>query len=163
MIGLSWRLTALAVLLVPAFVLPARRIGRSLAELSRELSRHNASLVSTMTERLGVAGATLVKLFGVPHNEARAFDTQARAISDVGVRTVMYGRLYFGFLGLMALLAQALTYGLGGRLILTGATSPAVVVTFALLLTRLYTPLTNLSGVRLDVTTAMVSGYRIKT
>jgi ATP-binding cassette subfamily B protein len=161
MFSLSWQITTLSLVLVPVFVLPARRIGRRLQEITRESYGLNASMNSTMTERFNVAGALLVKLFGRPEAEAEGFRGRAARVRDIGVVSAMYGRTFFTALTLVAALATALVYGLGGWLAFTGSLSPGDVVALALLLSRLYGPLTALSNVRVDVMSAMVSFDRV--
>ncbi|WP_236826725.1 MULTISPECIES: ABC transporter ATP-binding protein [unclassified Blastococcus] len=161
MLTLSWQITLLSLVLVPLFVLPARRIGRRLQEITRESYTLNASMNATMTERFNVAGALLVKLFGRPAAEAESFRGRAARVRDIGVLSAMYGRTFFTALTLVAALATALVYGLGGWLAFTGELSPGDVVALALLLSRLYGPLTALSNIRVDVMSAMVSFDRV--
>ncbi|TFV65597.1 UNVERIFIED_ORG: ABC transporter ATP-binding protein [Bacillus sp. AZ43] len=161
MLTLSWQITLLSLVLVPLFVLPARRIGRRLQEITRESYGLNASMNATMTERFNVAGALLVKLFGRPDAEAGSFRERAARVRDIGVLSAMYGRFFFTALTLVAALATALVYGLGGWLAFTGSLSPGDVVALALLLSRLYGPLTALANVRVDVMSAMVSFDRV--
>jgi ATP-binding cassette subfamily B protein len=161
MFTLSWQVTALSLLLLPIFIWPARRIGRKLAEITRESYQLDAKMNATATERFGVAGALLVKLFGQPEAESRRFAERAQRVRDIGIQQAMYGRIFFVAMLLVASLAQALTYGLGGWLAVTGSISAGTVVTLALLLTRLYGPLTSLSNVRIDVLSALVSFERV--
>ena len=161
MFTLSWQITLLSIVLVPLFVLPARRIGKRLQEITREAYGLNASMNASMTERFNVAGALLVKLFGRPEAEAEAFRDRAARVRDIGVLSAMYGRTFFTALTLVASLATALVYGLGGSLAFTGELSPGDVVALALLLSRLYGPLTALANVRVDVMSAMVSFDRV--
>ncbi|WP_375546473.1 ABC transporter ATP-binding protein [Actinophytocola gossypii] len=161
MMTLSWQVTALALVLLPIFVLPARRMGRRMADLQREASTLNASMTTQMAERFSAPGATLVKLFGHPRAEAEEFGGRAERVRDIGVRTAMLTRWFMTSLTLVSALAQALVYGLGGYLALTGQLAPGTVVALALLLTRLYTPLTALANVRVDVMTALVSFERV--
>lgn len=161
MLTLSWQVTALALVLLPVFVLPARRMGRRMADLQREASTLNASMTTQMTERFSAPGATLVKLFGHPRAEAAEFGARAGRVRDIGVRTAMLTRIFMTSLTLVSALAQALVYGLGGYLALTGQLAPGTVVALALLLTRLYSPLTALANVRVDVMTALVSFERV--
>ena len=161
MLTLSWQITLLSLVLVPLFVLPARRIGKRLQEITRESYGLNASMNASMTERFNVAGALLVKLFGRPSAEARSFSDRAARVRDIGVLSAMYGRFFFTALTLVAALATALVYGLGGWLAFTGSLSPGDVVALALLLSRLYGPLTALANVRVDVMSAMVSFDRV--
>jgi ATP-binding cassette subfamily B protein len=116
---------------------------------------------ATMTERFNVAGALLVKLFGHPEDEDASFRGRAARVRDIGVTSAMYGRAFFVSLTLVASLAQALVYGLGGWFAIRGELSAGTVVTLALLLTRLYGPLTALSNARVDVMSALVSFDRV--
>ncbi|MGH3863174.1 ABC transporter ATP-binding protein [Actinokineospora sp.] len=161
MMTLSWQVTLLALILLPVFVLPARRVGRHMADLQRESSTLNASMTTQMTERFSAPGATLVKLFGRPAAEAVEFGERAGRVRDIGVRTAMAARWFMTSLQLVSALAQALVYGLGGYLALKGDLAPGTVVALALLLTRLYGPLTALANVRVDVMTALVSFERV--
>lgn len=161
MFTLSWEVTALSLILLPVFVLPARAFGRKLQSLTRESYGLNASMTTTMTERFNVSGALLVSLFGRPAEESKSFAERAGRVRDIGVTTAMYGRTFIAALTLVAALAQALTYGLGGALALAGRLDAGSVVALALLLTRLYGPLTALSNVRVDVMSALVSFERV--
>ncbi len=161
MFSLSWQVTVLSLILLPIFVLPARAFGRKLQTLTRESYGLNASMTTTMTERFNVSGALLVSLFGRPAEESRSFSERAGRVRDIGVTTAMYGRTFIASLTLVAALAQALTYGLGGTLALSGSLDAGSVVALALLLTRLYGPLTALSNVRVDVMSALVSFERV--
>ncbi|EOD68610.1 multidrug ABC transporter ATPase/permease [Amycolatopsis vancoresmycina DSM 44592] len=161
MLTLSWQVTLLALVLLPIFVIPARRLGRRMAGLQREAANLNAGMTTQMTERFSAPGATLVKLFGRPVQEADDFALRAGRVRDIGVRTAMLTRWFMTSLTLVSALAQALVYGLGGYLALTGKLAPGTVVALALLLTRLYAPLTALANVRVDVMTALVSFERV--
>ncbi|MET8054194.1 ABC transporter ATP-binding protein [Streptosporangium sp. NPDC005286] len=161
MIGISWQLTALALVLLPVFVLPARRVGARLARLEREAADHNAAMSTQMTERFSAPGATLVKLFGRPERESAEFLARARRVRDIGVRTAMVRSVFVTALTLVSALALALVYGLGGFYALSRQLEPGAVVALALLLTRLYAPLTALAGARVEVMSALVSFERV--
>src|SRR3954453_17346332 len=161
MFTLSWRITLISLVMLPLFVIPARRIGARLQEITRESYNLNASMNATMTERFNVAGALLVKLFGRPDDEDASFRARAERVRDIGVTSAMYGRAFFVSLTLVASLAQALVYGLGGWFAIEGELSAGTVVTLALLLSRLYGPLTALSNARVDVMSALVSFDRV--
>jgi ABC-type multidrug transport system fused ATPase/permease subunit len=161
MLTLSWQVTVLALMLLPIFVVPARGMGARMAELRREASTHNAAMTTQMTERFSAPGATLVKLFGRPDAEAAEFGYRATRVRDIGVRNAMSARVFLTALSLVSALAQALVYGLGGWLALRGDIAPGTVVSLALLLTRLYSPLTALANARVDVMTALVAFERV--
>lgn len=161
MITLSWQITLLTLLLLPVFVLPARRLGARLARLRREAANHNATMNTQMTERFSAPGATLIKLFGRPEQESREFTVRAGRVRDIGIRSAMLQQVFLIALTLVSALALALVYGLGGYLALSGALSSGEVVSLALLLTRLYAPLTALANARVEVMSAMVSFERV--
>lgn len=161
MLGLSWQITLIALVLLPVFVLPARRVGRRLAALRREGADHNAAMGTRMTERFSAPGATLVKLLGRPSRESAEFGARAARVRDIGVRTAMVQTYFVTALTLVSALALAVVYGLGGFLALRGSLEPGAVVSLALLLTRLYAPLTALSGAHIEVMSALVSFERV--
>ena len=161
MASISWQVTALSVLLLPIFLVPARAMGGRLASLQREAAQHNASMSTQMTERFSAGGAILVKLFGRPDAEAAEFARRAGHVRDIGVRVAMLQTVFVTALTLVSALALALVYGLGGAQAILGNLDAGAVVTLALLLTRLYTPLTMLANARMDVMSAVVSFERV--
>lgn len=161
MLNTSWLVTVLAMVLLPIFLIPARRMGSKLADLRREAAEHNAAMGTQMTERFSAPGATLVKLFGRPEDESREFALRAGRVRDIGVRTAMLQFTFVTALTLVSALALALVYGLGGWLAIEGQLAPGDVVVLALLLTRLYAPLTALSNARVEIMSALVSFERV--
>ncbi|HEX9031526.1 MAG TPA: ABC transporter ATP-binding protein [Streptosporangiaceae bacterium] len=161
MMSLSWQVTLVALVLIPLFVVPARLVGRKLQRLTRESMQLDAAMGSTMTERFNVAGAMLVKLFGRPNEEVEVFGSRAGRVRDIGVQTAMYGSSLFVALTLLASLATAVVYGLGGWLVIQDFFKIGTLVALAALITRLYGPITSLSNVQVDVMTALVSFDRV--
>ncbi len=157
----SWLVTVIALLLLPAFLIPARLVGRRLQRLTREGMQLDAAMGSTMTERFNVAGAMLVKLFGRPQAESEVFADRAARVRDIGVVQAMYGSALFIALTLLASLATAVVYGVGGKLVIDGAFQIGALVALAGLLGRLYGPITSLSNVQINVMTALVSFDRV--
>ena len=161
MLSISWQVTLLALVLLPVFVVPARLMGRRLAALQREAADHNADMGSQMTERFSAPGATLIKLFGRPDQESAEFAARASRVRDIGIKTAMLQWVFITALTLVSALALALVYGLGGFYALRGSLDPGAVVALALLLTRLYAPLTALASARVEVMSALVSFERV--
>ncbi len=158
---LDWRVTLLAISLLPLFIVPARIVGRRLQQLSRESMGLNAEMNTTMTERFNVAGALLVKLFGRVDDEQQLFHDRASRVADIGVRTAMHGRVLFAALGLVGSVATALVYLVGGRLTISGQLESGTIVALALYVGQLYAPLAQLSNARVDLMTALVSFERV--
>lgn len=161
MVAISWQVTVLSVLLLPIFLVPARLIAGRLARLQFEAADLNAAMSTRMTERFSAGGATLVKLFGSPKRESEEFAERAGRVRDIGVRTAMLQVTFLAALTLVSALALALVYGVGGLQAVAGTLDAGKVVTLALLLTRLYTPLTMLANARMDITSAIVSFQRV--
>jgi ATP-binding cassette subfamily B protein len=157
----SWLVTVIALVLIPMFLIPARLVGRRLQRLTRESMQLDASMGSTMTERFNVAGAMLVKLFGKPDAESQVFAGRAAKVRDIGVVQAVYGSTLFIALTLLASLATAVVYGVGGKLVIDGAFQVGALVAMAGLLQRLYGPITSLSNVQINVMTALVSFDRV--
>jgi ATP-binding cassette subfamily B protein len=161
MLVLSWQLTVAALVLLPIFLIPAKLVGRRLALLTREQMQLNGEMSVSMTERFSVSGALLVKLFGQPVEEHARFAERAGAVRDVSVKIALNGRFFMTSLGLVAALATALVYGIGGLFTIQGALTVGTLTALAGLLARLYGPLTQLTNLPLDVMSALVSFDRV--
>jgi len=161
MIVLSWQLTLAALIMLPIFLIPAKIVGRKLADLTRHQMQLNGDMSATMTERFSVSGALLVKLFGRFVEEHDRFAERAGAVRDVSVKIAMNGRFFITSLGLVAALATALVYGVGGSLAIDGVLTIGTLTALAGLLTQLYGPLTQLTNLRIDVMNALVSFDRV--
>ncbi len=161
MLILSWQLTVAALVMLPIFLIPAKVVGRKLADLTRQQMQLNGDMSASMTERFGVSGALLVKLFGRPEEEHDRFADRAGAVRDVSVKIAMNGRFFMTSLGLVAALATALVYGVGGSLAIDGLLTVGTLTALAGLLGQLYGPLTQLTNLRIDVMNALVSFDRV--
>lgn len=158
---LEWRFAVISLVLLPLFIVPAKRVGRRLQDLTRQQMDLNASMNTMMTERFNVAGALLVKLFGHVDDETRQFSGRADGVRSVGVRSAVYGRTFFVALGLVGSLAAAAVYWIGGQLAISGTLTAGTLVALATFVSRIYGPLTQLTNARVDVMTAFVSFERV--
>lgn len=161
MLALSWQITLMALLLFPLFLLPARYVGRRLSQQTRAQMVLNAEMSGMMTERFNVAGALLVKLFGRPADELGLFASKAGQVRDIGVSIALSVRYFMTALALIAAVATAIAYGVGGNLVIRGSLSVGTLLALTALLAQMYGPLTALSNVRVDVMTALVSFERV--
>jgi len=161
MLSLEWRLTLLALLVVPAFIIPAKRVGRRMQRLTKRSFELSAEMNTTMTERFNVSGALLVKLFGHPRREAAEFAERAAKVRDIGVRTAFFGRIFFAALGLLGAVGTVAVYWFGTRLVISGAISLGTLTALAVYVARVYSPLTLLTNAQVDVMTALVSFERV--
>jgi ATP-binding cassette subfamily B protein len=161
MLLLEWRLTMLAVVILPVFILPARRVGRNLQDITRESMNLNASMNNTMTERFNVSGALLVKLFGRHNAESADFADRAARVRDIGIRSAMYSRVFLVALTLVGAVGTAIIYWLGGHLTIDGSITTGTLVALGVYAAQIYVPLTSLSTARIDIMTAFVSFERV--
>jgi ATP-binding cassette subfamily B protein len=161
MFVLSWQITLMALVLFPLFLLPARWLAPKLSAITRERYQVDAAMAQTMTERFNVAGALLVKLFGRPGEESSTFARRAGRVRDIGVTSAMYSTVVMVALTLVAALATALVYGLGGVFVINGTLAIGTLVALTAYLNRLYGPITALSNVQVDVMTTLVSFERV--
>jgi ATP-binding cassette subfamily B protein len=161
MMILSWQITIFSLLLLPAFLIPTKWVGRKLQALTRDSFNTNAQMSSTMTERFNVSGAMLVALYGEPAREREYFRSRARKVADIGIKMAMLNRVFFIALTSVAAIATAFAYGIGGHLAISGGVTVGTLLAITALLARLYGPLTALSNVRIDVMTSLVSFERV--
>lgn len=161
MLALEWRLTVLSLVVLPVFIIPARRVGVRLQDISREQMGLNASMNTQMTERFNVSGAMLVKLFGRHREEVDAFGGRASRVRDIGITGAMYGRVFFVALGLVGALGAVAIYGIGAFMVISGGITIGTLVAMAAFVQRIYQPLTGLTNARLEVMTALVSFERV--
>ena len=161
MITVEWRLTLLTLIVLPLFIIPARRVGKRLQGISREQMGHNAAMNTQMTERFNVSGAMLVKLFGSGDRERSAFESRASGVRDTGIQAAIVGRVFFVALGLVAAIGTAAIYGIGAIMVVDGTLETGDLVLLAALAVRIYQPLTGLTNARVDLMTSMVSFERV--
>jgi ATP-binding cassette subfamily B protein len=161
MLFLEWRLTIIGVLVLPIFIIPAKRVGRRLSAITRRGFDLNAAMNTQMTERFNVSGALLVKLFGNRKRESKEFSDRAAEVRDIGIQSAMYSRTFLIALALVGAIGTALVYWIGGQLVISEAITLGTLVALAALVTRIYEPLTGLSSARVDIMTALVSFDRV--
>jgi ATP-binding cassette subfamily B protein len=161
MFYLEWRLTIIGILVLPIFIIPAKRVGRKLSAITRRGFDLNAVMNTQMTERFNVSGALLVKLFGNRKRESKEFSDRAAEVRDIGIQSAMYSRTFLIALALVGAIGTALVYWIGGQLVISDAITLGTLVALAALVTRIYEPLTALSSARVDIMTALVSFDRV--
>lgn len=157
----EWRLTLLSLVILPVFLIPAKKVGHILQALTREQMDNNAAMNTTMTERLNVAGAMVVKLFGRHGDETAGFASRAARVRDLGVKSAVYARAFTIALTTVGAIGAAMIYWLGARMVISGSLSTGDLVALSLLVARVYLPLTGLTNARVDVMTSFVSFDRV--
>ena len=162
MLRLEWRLTLLAVAVMPLFLLPARFLGRRLRAVVRRQMTLNAEMNAMMDETLNVSGSLLVKLFGRAGAEVSRFRGRAERVRDAAVRQAYMMRWFFLTVSLISAVGSVVVFWGGGMLILRGTGfTIGTMVAFTAYLGMLYGPLSALTNARMDLATSLVSFERV--
>ncbi|MEA3215610.1 MAG: ATP-binding cassette, subfamily bacterial [Acidimicrobiia bacterium] len=161
MLLLDWRLSLLALAVLPLFLLGSKRVGRTLRAITREGMQHNAAMSTQMTERFGVAGAQLVTLFGRHDDERQSFAERAGRVRDIGIRSALVSRTFWLGLEITGAIGVAAVYWAGSQFVIGGSFALGDLVAMGLLVNRVYEPLIALTNLRVDVLTAFVSFERV--
>ncbi len=161
MLGLEWKLTLLALSIIPFFILSARNVGGRLRDLRRKSMEVNAEMNALMNETLNVSGALLVKLFGRTTTESHKFSSRAAEVRDIGIRSAVLGRWFFLFLGIASAFGTALIFWFGGHQVLRGDLSAGTIVAFGTYVAQLYGPLMALTNAPVEFAQSMVSFERV--
>jgi ATP-binding cassette subfamily B protein len=161
MLSLEWHLTLISLVIMPLFILAARRLGGRLREIARQQMDANAQMNALMNETLNISGALLVKLFGRAPVEVNRFQQRAASVRDLGIRRAVIGTIFFAIIGLISAVGTALVYGLGGFLVIRGAFTVGTIVAFGAYLSSLYGSLSGLANAPVEFATSIVSFERV--
>lgn len=161
MLTLEWRLTLISIVILPLFILAARRMGERLRDISRQQMEANAQMNATMNETLNIGGALLVKLFGRAVTEVKRFENRASLVRDLGVGRAVLGAMFFIIIGLVSAVGTALVYGIGGYLVMQKAFTIGTIVAFGAYMSSLYSALAGLTNAPVDFATSVVSFERV--
>jgi len=161
MLSLEWRLTLLSVMILPLFILAARRMGARFRSISMKQMEANAQMNAMMNETLNIGGMLLVKLFSRRQTEVDRFNSRAAQVRDRGVQQAVLGSLFFVIIGLISAVGTALVYGLGGYFTIRHLFTIGTIVAFGAYLTSLYSALQGLANAPVDFATSLVSFERV--
>jgi len=161
MLTLEWRLTLISVIILPLFILAARRLGARLRDISREQMEANARMNAMMNETLNIGGALLVKLFGRTRVEIERFQDRSSRVRDLGIFRAVTGTSFFVIIGLISAVGTALVYGLGGYFVIRDIFTIGTIVAFGAYLSNLYGSLQGLANAPVEFATSMVSFERV--
>ncbi len=161
MLTMEWRLTVLGIMVLPFFIIAARRLGGRLRDIARTQMENNAQMNAMMNETLNISGALLVKLFGRGNDEVQRFEGRAADVRDAGIAQAVWGSRFFVVIGMVSVVGTALVYWVGGHLVLDGVFTVGTIVAFGSYLTQLYGPLQALTNAPVDFATSMVSFERV--
>jgi len=161
MLTLEWRLTLISIVILPLFIITARRLGNILRDIAREAMDMNAQMNAHMNETLNIGGALLVKLFGRAKEEETRFRARAANVRDIGIKRAVVGSTFFVIFGLVSAVGTALVYGLGGYYVITDVFTVGTIVAFGSYLGQLYGTLQGLASAPVDFSTSMVSFERV--
>ncbi|MEZ0325078.1 MAG: ABC transporter ATP-binding protein [Fimbriimonas sp.] len=161
---LDWRLTIVAIGIIPVFALLSAKVGTAMRDLRSNAQKQLAEMNSTMNETLSVSGAMLMKTTGRQSLALGRFSRDNAALTQSNIRMAVYMRIFFMLMGLAFSITPTLVYWLAGYVIIdlhdTHLTLGAIVA-FTSLQPRLFFPLTQLLNVQVEVTSAFALFDRI--
>jgi ATP-binding cassette, subfamily B, bacterial len=158
---MDWRLSLIAVGVLPLFILPTRRVGQIRSRLSSQTQERLAEMTSTIQETLSVNGFLLARLFGAQAYEGKRFREKASSVRDLQIRQSMAGRWFLMWLLMFASIGPALIYLFGGMESIAGRITVGTIVAFVTYLGRLYGPASALVNVHVDIMSAVALFRRI--
>ncbi|SFJ22094.1 ATP-binding cassette, subfamily B [Paenibacillus sp. UNC496MF] len=161
MFSMNWRLAILAVVVVPGFVIPTQRVGKSRQQLQGQIQQWLSKMTVQLSESLGVSGALLIRIFNRQGPEEKEFAESNRTLRDLQVRQALVGRWLFMWLSMFSSIGPALLWGYGGWLVVKGDIGLGVIVAFTALLSRLYGPLSQLAQLHVSILSSVALFRRI--
>lgn len=163
MILIDWRLTLIAVVLMPFLVLVQRRVGQVRARIAGETQESLSELTSITQETLSVSGMLLSKAFNRQRTESERYQQENRNQVRLQVRRAMSGQGFFAVVQVIMASVPAVIYLVSGYLIAggTGAITAGTIVAFTTVQARLLMPLMGLMRVSLDLQTSSALFARI--
>jgi ATP-binding cassette subfamily B protein len=168
MLVLSWRLTLVAVVLLPIFVLLQVRVGRVRRKVAGATQRSVADMTAITQETLSVSGILLAKTFDRSDAEVERYAAENTRQADLQVRQTMTGQSFFATVQAFFGLTPALVYlvaglSISGAFLAGGAQglTAGTIVAFTTLQTRLLFPTVQLLRVGVDVQTSLALFERI--
>lgn len=161
MFEMNWRMSLLAIIVVPGFVIPTQRVGRVRQKLQAEMQEWLSVMTVQLMETLGVSGALLIRIFNREAAEEKKFALANNKLRDLQVRQGLIGRWLFMWLGMFSSIGPALLWGYGGWLVIHGQMELGVIVAFTTLLSKLYGPLSQLAQIHVSVLSSIALFRRI--
>lgn len=161
MLTLEWRLTLMGIIILPLFIIAARRLGRVFRDIARQQMETNARMNANMNETLNIGGALLVKLFGRRDAEVERFSQRASEVKSLGIQRATMGIVFMVIVRLLTAVGTALVYGVGGYLVIMELFTLGTIVAFGDYLSRLYGSFQGLINAPVEFATSMVSFERV--
>ncbi len=163
MILIDWRLTIIAVVLMPVLAIVQRRVGQVRARIASQTQESLSELTAITQETLSVSGILLSKSFNRQHTESRRYADENRNQVRLQVRQAMSGQGFFALVSVLMASVPAIIYLVSGFLIGGGADeiTAGTIVAFTTVQARLLQPLMGLMRVALDLQTSSAVFARI--
>jgi ATP-binding cassette subfamily B protein len=161
MLILEWRLTLLGIIIIPLFIITARKLGRVFRNIARRQMEMNARMNANMNETLNIGGALLVKLFGQREAEVERFSNRAHEVKTLGIKRATMAIVFTVIVHLLTAVGSALVYGVGGYLVILEMFTLGTIVAFGDYLSRLYNSFQGFINAPVEFATSMVSFERV--
>ena len=162
MIILSWQLTIVAVITVPAFFWLTKAVGDRRRRVSRSTQESLAAMSAISEETLSVSGVLLAKVFGNQGRDIGRYRRENQRLADLEVRQQMIGQGFYAVVQSFLSITPAAVYLVAGLLLANGQPiSAGTIVAFTTLQTRLYFPIGQLLQVSVELRSSLALFDRI--
>ena len=161
MLGLQWQLTLAGLVILPFFIILSKVLARKMKDIAQKSMEYNAIMNAHMNETLNIGGVLLTKLFGRQSQEVDRFDERASKVRDIGIDRAMFSTSFFLAVGLLGAFGTAITYGVGGWLVIENSFTVGTIVAFIAYLDQLYGAMQSLANAPVDFSTSLVSFERV--
>ena len=162
MIILSWQLTIVAVITVPAFFWLTKTVGDRRRQVSRSTQESLAAMSAISEETLSVSGVLLAKVFGNQGRDIGRYRRENQRLADLEVRQQMIGQGFYAVVQAFLSITPAAVYLIAGLLLANGQPiSAGTIVAFTTLQTRLYFPIGQLLQVSVELRSSLALFDRI--
>jgi ATP-binding cassette subfamily B protein len=162
MVILSWQLTIVAVITVPAFFWLTKMVGERRRQVARSTQESLASMSALSEETLSVSGVLLAKVFGNQARDTARYHEENERLAGLEVRQQMIGQSFYAIVQSFLSITPAAVYLIAGLLLAHGtAISAGTIVAFTTLQTRLYFPIGQLLQVSVELRSSLALFDRV--
>ena len=161
LVTMNWKLALVGMIILPTFIFPTRKVGKMRWKIATQSQEKISDLNQIIQETFSISGAILTKIFTKEKVEYQKFEQMNEEVANLEIRESIVGRWFRMTITTFISIGPMLIYFYGGYLFIMGEISIGSIIAFVALLGRLYTPVSQLSNIHIDVTRSLALFTRI--
>ena len=161
LVTMNWKLALVGMIILPTFIFPTRKVGKLKWKIATKSQEKISDLNQIIQETFSISGAVLTKIFTKEHDEYEKFEHTNEEVASLQIRESVVGRWFRMTITTFIAIGPMLIYFYGGYLFIQGEISIGSIIAFVALLNRLYSPVSQLSNIHIDVTRSLALFKRI--